>query len=358
MTGPTGLIAAAIVLAILVAIGLFGPSACSGSQGSSPPAPTAGKAAAANTPIPAASPTPQPARSSLESQPSPTPTPVRTPGPAYPLAVMVENFVDSRPQSGLARADIVYEALVEGSITRFLAVYIDGQAEAIGPVRSARHYYVYLAAEYNASYVHVGASPEGYAALNATRVVNLDETHGDPGFWRVQARYAPHNAYTSTELLRSSLEKVRQVTPGSWAGIKFRTDSGPVEGQEARELTIAYATDYTVKYLYSPEDRLYRRSMDGLPHRDLETDEQVAPRNLVVQFVGAWVIDSDGRLDMAQLGEGKALFFRDGVVTEGGWHKPSYGSFTAWYDKDGKPLLFNPGKVWVQMVPPGARLEY
>ena len=298
---------------------------------------------------------------SIDLPPTPLPTPSPPPIPTgtfYPLAVMVENFVDARPQSGLDRADIVYEALVEGGISRFLAVYVDGQADAIGPVRSARHYYVYLAAELNASYVHIGASPEGYAALNATGITNLDETYGDPGFWRDGARSAPHNAYTSTDLLRSSLKKVRRVTPGSAAGFHFRTDPQPVQGRDAKGLSIQYAPDYRVEYRYSPEDRLYRRFMDGLPHKDADTGEQVAPRNLVVQIVEAWVIDSDGRLDMAQVGEGKALYFRDGVVTEGSWHKPSYGKVTEWYDADGRPALMNPGKIWVQMVPPGTPIEY
>ncbi|MGE5620641.1 MAG: DUF3048 domain-containing protein [Sphingomonadaceae bacterium] len=359
-TGPAGLIAAAVVLAVLLAIAAFGPSACLSREdvASSPTATEGGL----GTPAPA--PAAQSTRPSTGISPSATLTPratytpVPTPGPAHPLAVVVENFVDARPQSGLAAADIVYEALVEGGITRFLAIYIDGRAEAVGPIRSARHYFAYLAAEHDATFVHIGSSPQGYAALDATGVVNLDETYGDPGFWRAKTRYAPHNAYTSTDLLRPTLEKVRKPTPDPWAGFAFRTDSSPIEGPEARELTIGYATDYSAKYAYAPESKLYRRYMDGLPHRDQETDEQVAPRNLVVQFVGAWVIDGEGRLDMAQVGQGKALFFRDGVLTEGRWHKPSLGSVTRWYDSEGKPLLFNPGKIWVQIVPPGTRLDY
>src|SRR5919206_1309191 len=112
----------------------------------------------------------------------------------------------ARLQTGLDKADIVYEALAEGGISRFLAIYMltpdfDGGAHAdvIGPVRSTRHYFVYLAAEYNATLVHVGASPIGYAALSATDIRNLNESYGDPGIWRSRSRRAPHNAYTSTD---------------------------------------------------------------------------------------------------------------------------------------------------------------
>lgn len=295
----------------------------------------------------------------LPATPSPTPAPFPTPsGPLYPIAVMVENSVDARPQSGLARADIVYEALTEGWITRFMAIYVNGESDVIGPVRSARHYFVYLACEYDAPYVHIGASPQGYDALRATGLPNLDETHGDPGFWRVRTRYAPHNAYTSTSLIRSSLERVWKAKPGSLAGFAFREESGPVRGEAAGEISLAFPAGYSVKYVYSPEDRSYHRYMDGVPHEDAETSEQVAPRNVVVQFVRSWVIDDVGRLDMAQVGQGKALYFRDGVVTEGYWSKSSPTAPTRWYDSQDEPVQMNPGKIWVQIIPPSVKLSY
>ncbi len=280
--------------------------------------------------------------------------------PVYPLAVMVENLVDARPQSGLARADIVYEALVEGNITRFMAIYLNGSSDVIGPVRSARHYFVYLAAEFNASYVHIGASPQGYAALKATGLTRLDETYGDPGFWRSRTRFAPHNAYTSTDLIRSSLERVRHATPGSLAGFRFLQETESAQGPESREIELVYPGGYRVRYVYSREDKQYRRYMDGLPHKDSNTGEQVSPSNVVVQFVNAWRIPGDdaGRLDMEQVGEGRALYFHDGIVREGFWHKPSYGNYTEWYDADGKTVTMDPGRTWVQVIAPSGRVSY
>ncbi len=309
---------------------------------------------------PTRTPTP-PATSTPARTPTAMPTvaPTHTPtGPVYPLAVMVENMIDARPQSGLARADVVYEALVEGGITRFLAVYKNGSdAPEIGPIRSARHYYVYLAAEFNAAYIHIGASPQGYAALNATGITHLDETYGDPGFWRSDARYAPHNAYTSTGLLREALDKVRKLTPGSMAGFKFDEQPRPAQGTPSKGLTI-YFPGHEVGYGYSPETRSYLRSMDGLPHKDADSGERVSPLNVVVQYVRSWSIDEVDRQDMELVGQGKALFFRDGVVAEGSWRKQSFSAPTQWLDAKGAPVLMSPGKIWVQMVPPGTRVEY
>lgn len=299
----------------------------------------------------------------VELTPIPKPTPTLTPTPVrkdpiYPVAVMVENHVEARPQSGLSKADIVFEALVEGGITRFMPVYIDGKADVIGPVRSSRHYYVYIAAEFNAAYVNIGWSPQAYSALQATGLVNLDEIRGDPGIWRSNARYAPHNAYTSTDLLRTTLDKVRNQKPGSLAGFQFSGDPKPSGGEKAEEITIVYADDYFVKYYYDSASKLYLRSMDGVPHKDAETGDRVSPRNVIVQFVRAWVIDDVGRLDMAQVGEGKTLYFRDGVANQGTWRKASFNDVTRWFDADGKPMEFPTGKTWVQLVPPGRKVGY
>ncbi len=299
---------------------------------------------------------------SLEINLAPIATPTAAPtatavprGPAYPVAVMVENHVDARPQSGLSKADIVYEAPVEFGIGRFMAIYIDGQAKAIGPVRSARHYFVYIADEFNAAYVNIGWSPQAYNALQATGLLNLDEIQGDPGFWRSNDRYAPHNAYTSTDLLRSNL---KQQKPGTLAGFQFKDGLQPPKGKDARTVTVVRSPYYYVEYFYDEASKLYSRSMDGSPHRDADTGDRVSPRNVVVQFVKTWVIDDVGRIDMAQVGEGKALYFRDGVATEGIWRKASLYDVTHWLDADGKPMEFPTGKTWVEVVPQESKVAY
>jgi hypothetical protein len=280
---------------------------------------------------------------------------------AYPLAVMVENSIDARPQVGLDRADIVYEALAEGGISRFLAIYITQDAEAIGPVRSTRHYFVYTAAEYNATLAFVGASPIGYSALAATGIRQLNESYGDPGIWRSFRRAAPHNAYTGTVEARQAADGKSPGWPGSWGPMVFKDQLAATIGQPATSITVRYPPIdwYDVDYEYDPNTNLYTRFMDGYRHRDQFTGLQLAASNVIVQVVPDGVIDREGRLDLAQTGEGPAYYFLDGVEVDGSWTKADYGSQTFFWDTAGNLARFNPyGTTWVQLVSPLGQILY
>jgi hypothetical protein len=288
---------------------------------------------------------------------------VPPPGPTnpYPIAVMVENAIDARPQIGLDQADVVYEALAEGGISRFLALYLSREADIVGPVRSTRHYFVYTAAEYNPTLVHVGASPLGYAALGATGIRNVNESYGDPGIWRSLNRFAPHNAYTSTNWARAVADDKGAGGPGSWGPLLFKDPDEWSIGQYVDRIGIRYPPigSYDVDYQYDFDTNRYLRIMDGFRHRDQATGEQLAASSLVIQVVPDEVIDREGRLDLAQLGEGQAYFFQDGVMFEGVWTKASYGSTTLFWDTAGNRVRLNAGgTVWIQLVPPRARLSF
>jgi hypothetical protein len=282
-------------------------------------------------------------------------------GEPFPLAVMVENAADARPQTGLDKADVVYEALAEGGISRFMAVYITQEADVIGPVRSTRHYFVYAAAEFNAALAHVGASPIGYAALSATGIRNVNESWGDPGIWRSSLRYPPHNAYTSTVDARAAADEKDAGGPGSWGPLVFKDVSTPISAPAATSISVQYPPLgwYSVSYDYDPTTQSYWRTMDGEPHRDGLTGEQLMARNVVVQVVPDEVIDREGRLDLAQTGEGKAYFFVEGTVIEGYWTKADFGSQTFFWDTAGNLIRLNPiGTTWIQIVPPDALVEF
>jgi Protein of unknown function (DUF3048) N-terminal domain/Protein of unknown function (DUF3048) C-terminal domain/PEGA domain len=286
----------------------------------------------------------------------------------WPLAVMVENHPDARPQTGLDKANVVYEALAEGGISRFMALYMltpdsDGgaQADVIGPVRSTRHYFVYLAAEYNASLVHVGASPIGYAALSATGIRNVNESYGDPGIWRSARRPPPHNAYTSTDDAFAAAALKGEGGPGTWGPLVFKDPSFPAQAPAATSIRIRYPPLgwYDVSYTWDPETNTYPRVMAGRPHRDGLTGEQLAARNVVIQVVPDEVIDREGRLDLAQTGEGLAWYFVDGTVMPGTWTKADFGSRTFFWDTAGNLVRLNAiGTTWIQLVPPEASIEY
>ncbi len=286
----------------------------------------------------------------------------------WPVAVMVDNYNDARPQIGLDKANVVYEALAEGGISRFMAVYMltpdfegGASAEVIGPVRSTRHYFVYAAAEYNATLVHIGASPIGYAALGATGIRNVNESYGDPGIWRSVRRSPPYNAYTSTADASAAADTKGPGGVGSWGPLLFKDASFPAQAPAAASLHIRYPPlgSYDVAYTWDSVTNTYPRVMDGTRHSDGLTGEQLVARNIVVQVVPDQVIDREGRLDLAQTGEGPAYYFLDGVVMLGTWTKADYGSRTFFWDTAGNLVRLNAsGTTWIQLVPPEAALEY
>ena len=279
---------------------------------------------------------------------------------AFPVAIMVENSPDARPQSGLHAAAVVYEALAEGGISRFMAVYMKGTSAVIGPVRSARDYYVKLAKEFNAPLVHIGASPQGYEALRELGVPSLDETYGMQGFWRSRARVAPHNAYVSTTSVREALSAYGVSDPGTYAGFTFNDNIPPGAGSPATDVVVDYGWGYRVGYEFEPSTNLYKRSMAGGPHIDAETGEQLRAANVVTMTVGTDLIagDDKGRLELDQVGEGKARVFRDGRVIEGTWRKTSFWTPTQFLDASGTQIALKRGQTWVQIVPQNATITY
>lgn len=278
---------------------------------------------------------------------------------AYPVAVMVENSPDARPQSGLHAAAVVYEALAEGGISRFMAVYMKGTSGVIGPVRSTRHYFVNLAKEFNAPLVHIGASPQGYDQLRQLGVTSLDETYGMPGFWRSRARVAPHNAYVSTASVREALSAFG-VEPGTFGGFVFNDNLPASATRDAAEPIVDYGWGYRVAYEFDPSTSTYKRFMAGGPHIDAETGEQLTATNVVTMTVDSALIagDDKGRLDFDQIGEGKLRVFRDGKVIEGIWRKTSLWSPTQFLDAAGNTIGLRRGQTWVQMVPSSATITY
>jgi hypothetical protein len=287
----------------------------------------------------------------VREKPAPTPPPV-----IHPLAVMVDNYTSARPQSGLGSAAIVYEALAEGGITRFLAIFTHEEAVEVGPVRSTRHYYVYWAAEYNAPLAHVMATNDAQVALARTGLLHLDEYRGDPGFRRSNERRPPFNTYTSPTSGREILASIQKLSPGDLGGIKQQPLDRLRRGARARTVHLSYPPgEHWVDWSYDPAQERYLRSQDGGPHLDASTGEQISAGSVVVLFVPTWVDDyEEGYLDMQLTGAGRALYFQGGLAQEGAWHRTRLRDSTEYYDASGQPFSFAPGPVWVQIVPSGA----
>jgi hypothetical protein len=304
---------------------------------------------------------PQPTPSEVTEATSTTPTATTTArhldgSPVLPgeeglqaFAVMIDNHPDARPQSGLAEANLVYEIPVEGGMTRFMAVFdATTTAEQIGPVRSARKYFVEFADGLDAVYAHVGGSPE---ALQLTHALpgfrELDEFANSATFWRSKKRAAPHNVYTRIDLLREAAARKKWST-GSFVGWAY-VDAAPtstVTGQDVPDITYEAVPSITWKYV--PATNSYERYASGAQKKDIDGAPVVA-KNVVVLFTESSILDSYGRLKVRTTGKGQAMLYRDGKAIQMTWHR-SAGEHLRFETMDSKEALFNPGTTWIQVL--------
>lgn len=278
-----------------------------------------------------------------------------------PLAVMIENSPKARPQSGLRSACAVYEAITEGGITRFLAVYLHADPAVIGPVRSARPHFINIAREYNAGYVHCGQSYEALQILvTDPTIYNLDQMKYPAPFWRDHSRKAPHNLYASAAKLRRLLRARQWEMPVSPLPI-FTSSAKTFSGQPAKTIAISFpgATHYTLRLVYDAKQGGYLRYMDGTRHVDRETRQPIVAKNVIVQRVSAMPYSNSthGTVDVEMVGNGRGIFLRDGQQTALRWQKTNASAITQYTDLGGGALPFRNGQTWVEIVPIGGMVR-
>lgn len=271
-------------------------------------------------------------------------------------AVMVENSPDARPQSGLEQADMVYEAIAEAGVTRFMAVYQESTPNKIGPVRSARPYYIDYVLGLDASYGHVGGSPEALADIRNLGVKDIDEFSNASTFWRASNRYAPHNAYTSFERLDKANQN-KGYTNSEFTPFERKIDvpQTPTAGVISTNVSGA---NYNSKFIYSPTTNSYARTMAGAPHKDEVTGKQINSK-VVIALITNKGLSSDGyHTTYKTVGEGKLLVFQDGIVSEGTWSKPDRKASLVLKDKNGLPMELNVGKTWITLAGSANEVRY
>lgn len=271
-----------------------------------------------------------------------------------PFAVMVENHPDARPQSGLDKADRVYETLAEGGITRFMAIYQTQEVSQIGPVRSSREYYADIANELGAVYAHVGGSDEVLNKLSRGGYPKLFDANqyflGDY-FRRISSRPAPHNVYTSTKELQNLVEDKKIKLDGNFQRFTYQ-DFFPNSGQLAHKATIKFSTpSYDTTWEYNPKTDDYTRTQGKLPHLDKESGEQLRTRVVVIQYVKSNPIPGDekARITINTTSGGKSLVLQGGHVYSGTWKKTETG--TVFLNDLGEQQTFKRGPMWVMLVP-------
>ena len=276
----------------------------------------------------------------------------------WPYAVMIENLLSVRPQSGLSQASVVYEALVEGGATRFMAVYDPLEIiPEIGPVRSARPYYLEWSSEYDALYAHCGGSPKAIQVIwENPDIKDLNQISSDwQYFWRDTSKSAPHNLFTSSEKMNFALrDKELREKLTEFKAWKFKDeadlDSRGENGKSAI-FNFSYGLTYRVRFEYNREKNVYLRYNADQPHLDKNTNSQIEVKNVVIQLTEEPVLEGGkGRLEIFVGGTGKAWVFRDGQVIEGIWKKDSRKERTWFYDQDGQEIEFNRGNTWVHVI--------
>lgn len=282
------------------------------------------------------------------------------------IGVMIENgaFADVRPQFGLSQAKIVYEMLVEGGITRLLAMFDSDFPKKIGPVRSARPTYLEFISEYNGLYGHAGGSPEAMQAIAGLQLRDLSALAGDSQyFFRDTNRIAPHNLFTSSDLLRLALrDKNLTDVVSDYNTWLFKTDAKPITAPPVDSgISIDFGSGplYQVTFVYDYATNTYQRYNGGELQVDANDNTTLTAHNVIVQIVPPPIAAGDeGRVNFSVTGEGKAYVARDGVVLEGKWRKTDRLSRTEFVDSQGQTIPINRGNTWVEIVPDSGVVTY
>lgn len=275
--------------------------------------------------------------------------------------VMIENSDGARPQAGLSNAGVVFEAVAEGGITRFLALYQDQAPANVGPIRSARPYYLQWALGFDASLAHVGGSADALNDIKAWGVKDLNEMYNAGSYHRISTRQAPHNVYTSISTL-NQLETAKGYTSTSFTGFPRKTED-PSKAPTVKSIDMNPSwSDYSVHYDYDSATNSYNRSEAGSSMVDSNTAKQLSPKVVI----GMIIPKSQGALDSTGayytvyqvVGNGQAYVFQDGTLTTGTWSKSSASSQIQFTDATGKTIKLDPGQTWITALGTSNLLTY
>lgn len=276
----------------------------------------------------------------------------------YPIAVIIENHVDARPSSGLAQANLIFEAEAEGGITRYFAIFAAGQdVREIGPIRSVRPYFIDWARELSGLLVHCGGSPEALVKITKDNIISLNEFYNSEYYWRSETKPGPHNIYTSTDNLYNYLES-EDLEEGKYLSWQYKDEQPLAENAEGTNIKIKFiSASYIVDWVYDKGNNDYIRYLAGEKHKDTQ-GEEIRAKNIAIAVIPAEVIDEELRLKMQHIGEGEAFVCRDGKCEEGKWQKKSSSARTRFYEENGDEFKFNAGTTWVEVIRPEVEIEY
>ena len=277
-----------------------------------------------------------------------------------PIFVTVNNHPNARPQSGLAQADVIYEMLAEGNVTRFLAVYQSTLPKTVGPVRSARSYFVDLAKGYDAFYIAHGYSPEAKSMLSNNVVDNINGMNYDGTlFNRSKDRVAPHNSYITAENILKGAEQVGASMNYSEKVVQafYEQDESGKIGIETSQVDVYYGNNkyFHNTYMYDHQTNLYERQSAGVTTQDMLTGEALTFANVLFFEMKHRTIDNEGRQDIDLTSGGNAYVFQNGYLREVKW--ANVDGLPVAVEASGELVKLMPGKSWVHFIPASPGLQ-
>lgn len=280
----------------------------------------------------------------------------------WPVAVMIDNLPAARPQAGLDKASVVYEALAEGGIPRFMAVFARYDVGLIGPVRSTRPYFVRYAAEYRAGLAHAGGSPDALIFLNSLRIPNIEGLQGKTASTFFRVGYGVHSLFTNGQRLSTALKTLhydkKKPTYQPWMYVEQPPFAKRRAGKHGASVDLGAGRSYQIRYDYDRKRNVYSRSTGGIPHRDRLTRQQLVAKNVIFILVPKErVLDRKGRLDLKVLGKGRAILLQNGFASTIRWEKSAPYSRTVFRTSSGRPVQLVRGSTWITVIPAGKKYQ-
>ncbi len=314
---------------------------------------------------PAPPPKPKVVKQVQKAPPKPTTVASRLTGVQIPpelnnlptTGIMIENSPDARPQSGLLDAGIIFEAIAEGGITRFLTLFLESKPDYIGPVRSARPYFLDFVVPFDAPIVHAGGSGAALAQIREQGIKDIDHGANGNAFQRVSSRAAPHNLYTSRDSLLA-VQNARGYNTSTFTGFARNDKEGkPSKTSAAKGIDFVISgPTYNVHYDYNSDCNCYPRSEGGAPHIDEKSGRQLVPK-VVIALVMSHSYDGIYSV-YGSSGDGQMFVFQDGQVIPGTWSKPDRKTQFTFTDQKGATLKLDPGQTWLTLVGSAGDVTY
>ena len=291
-------------------------------------------------------------------------------GDARPVAVMIDNNVNAWPQYAINKAYIVYEIIVEAQETRLMALFKNADVDAIGPIRSSRHYFLDYALENDAIYAHLGWSPQAQSDISNMGVNNINGQVYDTGaartdtskYWREQSKSAPHNAFSSLNSLYTiAQERGYRTTSDAESVLNYVTHEVTLDdGIDANSVSIPYSGTNVVKYEYNSELGKYERYSKGIKQTDGSTGEGVVTKNIIINFVQNYTLndpEQKGRQGLYNIGTTDGYYITNGKAIKIKCEKNSRTEQTVYKDLEGNEIEVNDGNTFIQICPLNANVQ-